>query len=42
MLTIWERKILRRISGPMEENNGDSGPTSRLEITQRTGLCMGN
>jgi hypothetical protein len=36
MLTTWERKILR-ISGPMEENNGDSGLTLRLEITQRTG-----
>jgi hypothetical protein len=42
MLTIWERKILSRISGPMKENNGDLGPTSRLEIAQRTGPCQGN
>lgn len=28
--------------GPMEENNGDSGPTVRLEITQRIGPCLGN
>jgi hypothetical protein len=42
MLTIWERKIQRGISGPMEDNNGDSELTSKLEIAQRIGPCLRN